>query len=136
MVPALIEIRDSLPLSRTGKIDRRALAEDARQQDPQAPSVAPRNELEAQVAAIWSEVLGRATLSVDDDFFALGGHSLLATQVIARLRARFQLDLTVRDLFRDPTVAGLAEAIAALQWAAQAGPPAASHDTEREEFEL
>jgi acyl carrier protein len=73
--------------------------------------VAPRNPFEEAVAEIWSEVLGIERISVHDSFFALGGHSLLATQVTSRVFETFQVDLPLRRLFAQGTVAGVAEAI-------------------------
>ncbi|WVV49142.1 condensation domain-containing protein [Pseudomonas sp. NA13] len=87
-------------------------------------SIAPRNALETSVASIWAEVLGRDTVGVEDNFFTLGGHSLLATQIVARLRTQFKLDLPLRVLFEQPTVALLAVTIAARQ--AQAAAPQTS----------
>lgn len=72
----------------------------------------PRNEIEQQVADIWQEFLGVEAVGVEDNFFELGGHSLLATQMVSHLRQIFQVDLSLRQLFERPTVAGLAEAIA------------------------
>lgn len=70
--------------------------------------VAPRNELERTVAAIWQELLGMAQIGVDDNFFDLGGHSLLAIQIIGRLRLAFQVEMSVQKIFEAPTVAELA----------------------------
>ncbi|TWC23391.1 non-ribosomal peptide synthase protein (TIGR01720 family)/amino acid adenylation domain-containing protein [Pseudomonas sp. SJZ085] len=126
MVPAAFVCLDSLPLNNNGKVDRKTLA--ARELDWQADaqqSIAPRNPLETAVAAIWAEVLGRDTVGVEDNFFTLGGHSLLATQIVARLRSHFKLDLPLRTLFEQPTVALLAVNIAARQ-ADAAAPQAAA----------
>ncbi|WP_460146266.1 amino acid adenylation domain-containing protein [Pseudomonas sp. H3_H08] len=125
MVPAAFVGLDKLPLNNNGKVDRKALA--ARELDWQADtqqSIAPRNALETTVASIWAEVLGRDTVGVEDNFFTLGGHSLLATQIVARLRTQFKLDLPLRVLFEQPTVALLAVAIAARQ--AEAAAPQAN----------
>lgn len=73
------------------------------------PYVAPRNEIESELALIWSQALGVDPVGVTDDFFDLGGHSLLATQVHARIHQVFGLQLTLEDLFDMPTVAGTAE---------------------------
>jgi phthiocerol/phenolphthiocerol synthesis type-I polyketide synthase E len=73
--------------------------------------VAPRNELEEAVAAVWGEMLGIGHVGVDDDFFELGGHSLLGTRVVGRLRADFGVELMVDAIFRAPTVALLASEI-------------------------
>jgi acyl transferase domain-containing protein len=78
--------------------------------------VAPRNEVEQSIAAVWQELLGVQKVGIHDNFFTeLGGHSLLATKLVARLRNQFQVDLPLRRFFEAPTVAELAAAIAALK---------------------
>jgi acyl transferase domain-containing protein/acyl carrier protein len=82
--------------------------------DIATPYVKPRNALESSIAEMWQQALGVGDVGVFDNFFnELGGSSLLATQLTARLRERFQVDLPLRRLFEGPTVADLAEAIAA-----------------------
>jgi amino acid adenylation domain-containing protein/non-ribosomal peptide synthase protein (TIGR01720 family) len=113
MVPAAFALLDRLPVTPNGKADRAALAHlelppSAVRRDEETPYVAPRNDVEERLAAIWGEVLGVERVGVEDDFFALGGHSLLATQVVSRLRAAFGVELPIRRLFEAPTVAGLA----------------------------
>jgi acyl transferase domain-containing protein/acyl carrier protein len=73
--------------------------------------VAPRDEVEQQVANIWQQLLGLDSVGVHDNFFELGGHSLLATQIAARLRDAFPVELPLRRLFDAPTVAQLAEVV-------------------------
>ena len=125
MVPAAFVCLERLPLNNNGKVDRKALAaQELNWQAETQESIAPRNELETAVAKIWADVLGRDTVGVEDNFFTLGGHSLLATQIVARLRTHFKLDLPLRVLFEQPTVALLAVAIAARQ-ADAAAPQAA-----------
>jgi len=70
--------------------------------------VEPRTAVEGVVAVIWRELLRLERVGVDENFFELGGHSLLATQLTARLRAAFAVDLSLRDLFDAPTIAGVA----------------------------
>ncbi|SOD02868.1 amino acid adenylation domain-containing protein, partial [bacterium JGI 053] len=126
MVPALFVALDALPLSPNGKVDRRALpAPPERPDEIASPAVAPRTETEAQVAAIWAEVLGVSGVGVEDDVFLLGAHSLAVTQVASRLRGRMQVELSLADLFAAPTVAGTAAAIERRrrEGAAQAAPP-------------
>ena len=111
MIPAVFVTLPALPLSPSGKVDRRALPapDDARPEG--AAFVAPESPDERSLAAIWSEVLGVERVGVHDDFFRLGGHSLLAAQVVARIRRDLQVDLPLRSLFQAPTVAGLAAAV-------------------------
>jgi acyl carrier protein len=73
--------------------------------------LAPRTALQQVLAGIFSEILARERVGVNDSFFDLGGHSLLATQVLSRVREAFQLEMPLRKLFKAPTVAGLATAI-------------------------
>jgi amino acid adenylation domain-containing protein len=121
MVPSAFVTLPALPLSPNGKLDRKALPLPEQQADA-ATFVAPRTDLEAQIARIWAGVLGVEQLGVHDDFFALGGHSLLATQVVSRLRESFGLDVPLRRIFDAPTVAQLAAYVASAQAAAPATP--------------
>jgi amino acid adenylation domain-containing protein len=122
MVPAAFVPLDSLPLTRSGKADRLALARLASEavmsgtgtvSSGAAHGVAPRDPIEEAVAAIWREVLQTGAVSVHESFFDLGGHSLLATQVVSRVRIAFGIDLPLSVLFDAPTVAGLARRIEA-----------------------
>ncbi|MGH9179320.1 MAG: amino acid adenylation domain-containing protein, partial [Acidimicrobiales bacterium] len=110
MVPTAIVVLDELPLTPSGKIDRRALAAPVAGRPDGHPAPA-RTGPEAELAAIWSAVLG-VDVGVDDDFFELGGHSLLAAQVVAQAREAFGRELPLRALFEAPTVAGLAAVLA------------------------
>ena len=113
MVPAVYVTLTALPVTTNGKVDRAALpAPDAANtlRDAAAP-VAPRTEVEAEVARILAALLDVEDVSVDDNFFLLGGHSLLGTQLIMRLRDAFGVELALRTLFDAPTVAELAAEI-------------------------
>ncbi len=120
MVPAEFVVIDALPLTSNGKLDRRALPHAA---PSRLEKVAPRTDVERQVAAIWSEVLGLSSVGVHDNFFALGGHSLLATKVVSRVREATGVALPLRRLFDGPTVEGLALAVISQQ-VAEADPEA------------
>lgn len=115
MVPDTIVVLDRLPLTSNGKIDRQALlAHEHARLTEEVAFIAPRHSVEAAVASVWSEVLGIPSVGIQQNFFALGGHSLLATVVIARLRAVFQVDIPLRRLLEEPTVATLAQEIMRL----------------------
>jgi len=115
MVPATFVVLPALPLTGSGKIDHRALPEpDWGAGTGQIP-VAPRTPTESKLAAIVAELLELpAPPGVHDNFFALGGHSLTATRLMARIRSGYGIDLPIRALFADPTVAGLAAALDAV----------------------
>ena len=112
MMPSAFVFLQTLPLSATGKIDRRALpAPDRVRPRLEETFVAPRNPTEEIVAKTWANLLSLKQVGVHDNFFNLGGHSLLATQVISRLRDILEVEVPLRALFEAPTVAGLAEHI-------------------------
>ncbi|WP_281278342.1 non-ribosomal peptide synthetase [Nocardia tenerifensis] len=110
MLPAAVVILDELPLTPSGKVDRRALPA------PQLPTAAyraPSTPVEKIIASVFAEVLGADRVGVDDDFFALGGHSLSATRVASRVATATGLPVEVRDVFDAPTAARLAAVVAA-----------------------
>ncbi|MCC6554657.1 MAG: non-ribosomal peptide synthetase [Polyangiaceae bacterium] len=114
MIPSIFALTDALPLTPSGKIDRRALAERPIELAADGePRVAPRTRTERELARIWSEVLGVSPIGVHDDFFAIGGHSLLATQAISRMRDALGLDLPLRRFFEARTIAAVARSVAA-----------------------
>lgn len=108
MVPSAIVVLDALPLSPSGKVDRRALPAPAATEGPARELIVPRTPLERQLADVWSLVLRRETLGVTDDFFELGGHSLLAMRVVARLASELDVPVTILALFEARTVERLA----------------------------
>ncbi|TCP59139.1 amino acid adenylation domain-containing protein [Tumebacillus sp. BK434] len=108
MIPAAIVLLDAMPLTPVGKVDRKALPKPDKSKALSETYVAPRNEIEAQLAEIWSNLLGVSPVGVHDNFFELGGHSLLATRLITRIRNTFQVELPIRALFGATTVAQLA----------------------------
>lgn len=112
MMPAAFITLDKLPLTPNGKVDFRALPAPG-EKDFQRESipVAPRTIVEEKLAHIWMETLGLEVVGIEDNFFELGGHSLTATRVVSRVRESFDTELTLRQLFASPTVAGLAQQI-------------------------
>jgi amino acid adenylation domain-containing protein len=110
MVPSSFVKLDKMPLTPSGKIDRRALpAPEAGAGRVDGEFVAPRTAMEKIMAELWAAMLGVGRVGVHDDFFALGGHSLLASQILARLRRDHGVQLSFRKFFEAPTVARLAK---------------------------
>ncbi|MFL6193141.1 MAG: amino acid adenylation domain-containing protein, partial [Thermoanaerobaculia bacterium] len=125
MVPAVFVRLDTMPLNPNGKVDRRALASVAI--SPGAghgqASTSPRTPVEEVLAAIWAGLLGLDRVGIEDDFFALGGHSLLATRLVSRLSSELGVDLSLRTVFEDPTVARLAARVEEAQAEGKQAPP-------------
>ncbi|HEU5383700.1 MAG TPA: amino acid adenylation domain-containing protein [Ktedonobacteraceae bacterium] len=109
MVPGAFVVLDTFPLTPNGKLDRRALPLPATTRSTaEEQFVAPRNEQEQRMAAIWSEVLGVDRIGIDDNFFDLGGESFKAVRAVRKIGT----SLSVMDLFRHPTIRQLAESMA------------------------
>ncbi|RKG77514.1 AMP-binding protein, partial [Corallococcus terminator] len=136
MVPTHWVLWEQLPRTPNGKIDRKALASrDASTAATRALPEAPRTPLEEKLLALWRELLGTQTLGIRDSFFMLGGDSLLATRLVARLREELGVDVPLASFFRTPTVAGIAESIELMQWAANPAPSTTPEaDVEEVEF--
>jgi alpha-ketoglutarate-dependent taurine dioxygenase/acyl carrier protein len=103
-------VLDELPLTDNGKIDRRALPLPV-PADVQDDAAAPRTLTEELLTNIWAEILRLRSVGLHDNFFDLGGHSLLATQVVSRVRETFKVELPLRALFENPTIAELAQSV-------------------------
>lgn len=113
MVPGTYVQLESLPLTPNAKVDRLALKRlKAEVKVQTAEYVAPRNELEGQVAAVWGEMLKLEQVNVHTNFFDLGGHSLLLAQLRVKLQKEVDPEVTIIELFQFPTVSGLATHIA------------------------
>ncbi|MDZ4347202.1 MAG: amino acid adenylation domain-containing protein, partial [Candidatus Binatia bacterium] len=123
MVPAIFVWLDTLPLMPSGKVDRRALpAPDRARPQSEKSFVAPRDNLELQLAQIWEEVLGVRPVGVRDNFFELGGHSLLAARLFASIENRLGKKLPLATVFQGATVEHLA---GILRQDAKPAPPSA-----------
>ncbi|WP_186032874.1 non-ribosomal peptide synthetase/type I polyketide synthase [Burkholderia gladioli] len=122
LVPATIERRASLPLTASGKVDRRALGEAAADAASSAARAfeAPQGDLEAAVAALFAQVLEVPQVGRHDNFFECGGHSLRALRAISRIRKLFGVDLAPDRFFEAATPAALAHEIERLREAAEA----------------
>jgi amino acid adenylation domain-containing protein/non-ribosomal peptide synthase protein (TIGR01720 family) len=112
MVPGAIVELEAFPLTSNGKVDRNLLpAPELVRRETGQDYVAPRTTTEEMLEALWAKVLGLKRVGRDENFFELGGHSLLATQIISRLRHTWAINLPLKILFEDPTIAGLGRAI-------------------------
>jgi amino acid adenylation domain-containing protein len=119
MVPATIVILDKLPLTPNGKIDRKALP--AANNGVEGSYTAPRNEVEKQLAQVWSAVLELQEIGIHDNFFDLGGHSLLAIKLLNNIQQVFGQQvfgqqLSLSSLFQNPTIAQLAQQLCHTQF--------------------
>ena len=112
MVPSQLITLEAMPLTPAGKVDRKALP--MPQWQTASAGDAPQTDNEHTLASIWQQLLGRESVSRDDNFFALGGDSILALQVVSRARQQ-GLALTPKDLFEQPLLRGLAEQAVSAQ---------------------
>jgi acyl carrier protein len=119
MLPSTFVWMDALPLTPSGKLNRRALPPPDSRQQPEDVYAPPETDLQKQIATIWNQVLGIEKIGIDSNFFNIGGHSLLAMQVISRLSDSLNLDIPLRLMFEKPTVRGFAEAVTDLQTGAK-----------------
>ncbi|HLP58794.1 MAG TPA: condensation domain-containing protein, partial [Candidatus Deferrimicrobium sp.] len=118
MIPAYFMPLEKIPLTPSGKIDRRALPKPGLKAGKSY--IAPRNEIERKLVGIWSEVLGRDALQVSqlqtsigihDNFFQSGGHSLKATLLVSKIHKVFNVKIPLVEIFKNPTISGLSNYI-------------------------
>ncbi|MEO1625726.1 MAG: amino acid adenylation domain-containing protein, partial [Bacteroidota bacterium] len=135
MLPAFFVALESIQLTSNGKVDRKALPEVNREDLLGREYVAPDNETEQQIAAIWQEVLGLKQLSATDDFFELGGHSLKIIMVKNRVRDLLQLDLDISNFFDHSILRDLAKFVDENSTTASTPLPALVHLPVAERYE-
>jgi amino acid adenylation domain-containing protein len=112
MVPSAFVLMDRLPLTPSGKVNRRALPAPEARPILDGLHVSARTRTEHELAALWSEVLGITQIGIQENFFSeLGGHSLLATRLVSLIRDSIGVELPLRRIFEEPTIAGLARLI-------------------------
>lgn len=111
-IPSAFVRLDSLPYFPNGKIDFKALpVPEITRKNLSTSFVAPQTSTEKTIAKIWLEILDVERVGIHDEFLELGGHSLIATQIVSRIRETLQTDLSLRQFFETPTVAGLAATV-------------------------
>lgn len=111
MIPTAFVVLERMPLTANGKVDRRALPSPTSEAYLRGEYAPPQGEIEIALAQIWQELLQAEQVGRLDDFFALGGHSLLAVRATARIRDAFDIDLPLRRVFEQSTLADMAGAI-------------------------
>jgi amino acid adenylation domain-containing protein len=112
MIPSAFIMLGAMPLTPTGKVDRRALpAPGTERPDLDTPFVGPKTHVENELIQIWTEILPLDQIGIHDNFFDLGGHSLAAMRVVSRVSKKFQLEVPLQSLFQSPTVAQMAAVI-------------------------
>lgn len=109
MVPSYFVFLDRLPLSANGKLNRKALPEPDLSEAADEKYIAPSNEMEERIAAMWREILGVEQIGVEQSFFSLGGNSLRAIALITEIQQQLQFELSVRDMFRLQTIRRLSD---------------------------
>ncbi|WP_160647907.1 non-ribosomal peptide synthetase [Chengkuizengella marina] len=110
MVPAMYVLMDALPLNVNGKVERKALP-DPEIYSSQEQKIDPNTATEEDLAMIWKSILQVESVGIYDSFFKLGGHSLLATQLLSHIRSTFGVEISLRDLFKEPTIAHVGKMI-------------------------
>lgn len=111
MVPSAVILLGVLPMTPHGKVDRRSLPHFTLLAGDDETEIGPRDEVEIVLERLWCEVMGADHVAIEANFFDLGGHSLLATQLLSKVRAAFGVDLPLREVFRSPTIAQMAELV-------------------------
>jgi amino acid adenylation domain-containing protein len=110
MVPATIHLKDSMPLSANGKVDRSAFLKDLAPEEETRATLAPRTRTEEQIAELWRETLGSSPASITENFFNAGGDSVSAIKLLSKVKKAFNADINVREFFERSSIMELAEA--------------------------
>lgn len=111
MVPSFYVYLDKMPLTTSGKVDRKVLPQPIRGEHNLEGYVAPRDKTEKELSKIWSDLLDIDRIGVFDNFFEMGGHSLKATILISRINKSLDVKLSLTEIFQNPTIAGIAQII-------------------------
>ncbi|MCK4258418.1 MAG: non-ribosomal peptide synthase/polyketide synthase [Halanaerobiales bacterium] len=115
MIPSYFVILDKIPINANGKIDRKALPEPDGVKQSETEYRPPETELEKRLVILWSQVLKVDQVGIDNNFFALGGHSLRATLLTAKINKEFNTQISLREIFKRPTIASLAQYLESIE---------------------
>ena len=134
MVPTIIDLVASIPLTANGKVDKKALMEiNSAARDKKQDYKAPSNDTEEKLTLLWEEILSKDAISVNEDFFELGGHSLKATLLISRIYKEMEVEIDLGSIFLNPTIEALAKIIKESQTSTYTSIPRAA---EQEYYDL
>ena len=129
MIPSRFAVIPALPLTPSGKVDRKALEKmDGVELDPASEYTPPGNDLERVIAEIWQTVLRRERVGIRDDFFGLGGHSLQAAIMCSQIKLRLGMAVSLRSVFEYPTIESLAKRMGSAAGQEQKLPPVRKAD--------
>ncbi|MGA4607264.1 amino acid adenylation domain-containing protein [Pseudoalteromonas maricaloris] len=134
MLPSRYTELDELPVTVSGKLDRKAL--ELSSEIMSSGPVAPRSDVEETLLEIWHELLDVEVIGVTDNFFQCGGHSLLATRLITKIRAAFDVEFTLKSLFEAPSIEEQAQVISYLREAQKVSGLEEQHEEVADEFVL
>jgi amino acid adenylation domain-containing protein len=115
MLPSYFIALEEIPLTPNGKIDKKALPVVDTENLVKKEYVAPSNQLEEKLVAIWEEVLGIDKIGVEDDFFILGGHSLKALSMVFLVQKNFNIKIELEEVYKEPTISNLSDYIESMQ---------------------
>lgn len=111
MVPSYFIRIEKMPLSHNGKLERKSLPEPSLYINTRKDYIKPRNETEKKLLDIWCSILNIEEIGIDNSFFDIGGHSLKATVLVSKIRKEFSSEITLRQIFQNPTIRKLAEVV-------------------------
>jgi amino acid adenylation domain-containing protein len=125
MLPSVIIEMDQIALTVNGKIDYKQLPEPSPLEIGEL-HIDPRDETETIIRDLWQEILGKENISMNDNFFDLGGHSLKGIRLVAQIREKLQVNITLKDIFQAPTPAAQARVVSAVKWVSREPAPLSS----------
>ncbi|WP_312573395.1 non-ribosomal peptide synthetase, partial [Clostridium sp.] len=115
MIPSYFVQLETMPLTSNGKIDRKRLPEPEGEINTGIEYEAPRNEIEEKLVEIWKDVLNVERVGINDNFFEIGGHSLKATSLVNRIWKELNIEISLKEIFKDATIKGLADYIVNIE---------------------
>ena len=137
MVPSYFVRVKNIPLTPSGKINRKALPEPEIKPGDMGMVIPPTNDREEKLTKIWSEILGikKEVISIDANFFDLGGHSFNLTLMAGKIHQEFNISLPLGEIFKTPNIKGISTLVEMMAWASGQNPEV-NLNQKKEEFIL